>query len=161
MNVDLAQKEDLVRQIARSAGIEYVIITHKQGGSTTADAENALQESSERILKTLVLIDERAKKSVGIIIRGDKRLSMQKLKKLTGLKKLKFASAEQVEAITGFSLGGVPPVAVIRCDIAIVSTDVLLMDYVIGAGGHPYCGMKFSPNELRKIPKILEVSVSI
>jgi prolyl-tRNA editing enzyme YbaK/EbsC (Cys-tRNA(Pro) deacylase) len=154
------QSEATVKKMAKSLGIKYEFIPHQQAGHTTADAESALQESPDHILKTLIFVNQKTGESVGVILRGDQRLDTQALKKFTGFKNLRFASTDEIKATTGFPKGGVPPMAVQNCDVSVISTDVLTMDYVIGAGGHAHCGIKLVPSELKKIPNIKETLLS-
>ena len=73
---------------------------------TAKDAVNALN-CKEAIVKSLIFKAE--KEFIICLVSGDKRCSLNKLKKLSQ-KDVSMASAEEVKAQTGFTIGGVSPV---------------------------------------------------
>lgn len=143
--------EQKARSLAERLNIQYELIQHQNSGEQTEYAVKALSEPSENILKCLLLEDEQTQQSVGTIIRGDTKLSFKAIQMLTGLKKLKFALPEYISNLTGFDLGGIPPFAIVVCDKKVVCKRIFERSYVIGAGGHNYCGAKLNPYELNKI----------
>ena len=85
------------------------IIVLDKTARTAKDAATALNCEVGAIVKSLVL---RADNGFLIcLVAGDKRCSLNKLKKLIGKKDVCMADAEQVKSQTGFSIGGVSPVA--------------------------------------------------
>ena len=67
---------------------------------------------------------------------------------------------EQVEKLTGFQLGGVPPLAVASCTKAFMDEKVVKKDLVVGAGGDEHCGMRFAPQDLLSVLAIDVVTIS-
>ena len=49
--------------------------------------------------------------AVLVLMSGDMNVNTKKLKKLLGVRKVRIADAETVVAVTGYSVGAVPPVA--------------------------------------------------
>lgn len=145
-NVERAKK------MANDFSLDAEFIIHDETGKTTEDAEKALGISSENILKTLILYASKKDKYVGVIILGSDRLNIKKIAKISNSKKLRFASNEQIEKLTGFSIGGVPPLAINFCSQKYIDNKVCGKEFVIGAGGDEFCGMKFVPKQfLEKI----------
>ena len=76
---------------------------------TAKDAAESLKTEVGSIVKSLLL---RTKTSFLLcLVAGDKRCSLNKVKKLLNQKDVSMANAEQVKKITGFTIGGVSPVA--------------------------------------------------
>jgi len=141
---------ELTRKMMEKLGFKGEIILHKDSGRTSEDAAKALGVPISRIIKSL-LFRSKDGKFVGAILLGTSKVDVRKLEKLSGLKKLRLAREEEILAFTGFKAGGVPPIAFKdKCQV-FVDEKVFLMDWVIGAGGTEYSGLKFNPSELLKI----------
>ena len=70
------------------------------------------------------------------------------------------ASAEEVKKNTGFSIGGVAPVAhTLRLDI-LVDKSLNRFQYIFAAAGHPNCVFKITYDELIKITNGSEKEIS-
>jgi len=144
-----------VRELMERLGVKGEIIIHERvSGRTTEDAEKALGVSRKYILKSL-LLKSKHNRYIAVIITGDKRLDFKKLEKISGLKKLRLASPEEVERYTGFRIGGVPPFIFHELCPTYVDKDVMEREYVIGAAGTEYAGIKFKPSELKKLNYII------
>ena len=125
---------------------------------TAKDAANSLQCEVGAIVKSLLF---RAENSFLIcLIAGDKRCSLNKLKKILQKKDVSMANAEEVKKNTGFSIGGVAPVAhKLSLDI-LVDKSLNRFPYVFAAAGHPNCVFKITYDELIKITKGTEKELS-
>ena len=75
---------------------------------TAKDAANALKCEEGAIIKSLVFRAET--KFLICLVSGDKRCSLNKLKKVISKKDVSMANADEVKAQTGFTIGGVSPV---------------------------------------------------
>ena len=75
---------------------------------TAKEAANVLNCEEGAIVKSLVFKTET--EFLICLISGDKRCSLNKLKKVISKKDVSMASAEDVKAQTGFTIGGVSPV---------------------------------------------------
>ena len=125
---------------------------------TAKDAANSLKCEVGAIVKSLLF---RAENSFLIcLIAGDKRCSLNKLKKILKKKDVSMANAEEVKKNTGFSIGGVAPVAhTLNLDI-LIDKSLSRFPYVFAAAGHPNCVFKITYNELIKITNGSEKEIS-
>jgi len=94
------------------------------------------------------------------LIAGDRRCSLNKLKKILQKKDVSMANAEEVKKNTGFSIGGVAPVAHISILNILVDKSLIRFPYIFAAAGHPNCVFKITYNELIKITKGSEKEIS-
>ena len=76
---------------------------------TAQDAANSLKCEVGAIVKSLLFRTENS--FLICLIAGDKRCSLNKLKKILQKKDVSMANADEVKKNTGFSIGGVAPVA--------------------------------------------------
>jgi len=142
---ELRKVKDLIKEI----GINGEIIYHELSGRKTEDAEKALKVPRKYILKSLLFKSK--DKYVAAIVTGNKQVNVRRLEKISGLKKLRLATPDEIKAFTGFEIGGVPPFVFYKLCPTFVDKEVMERDYVIGAAGSEYCGIKFSPEIFRKI----------
>ena len=70
------------------------------------------------------------------------------------------ANAEEVKTNTGFSIGGVAPVAHLTSLDILIDQSLNRFDHVFAAAGHPNCVFKIKYNELVKITNGLEKDLS-
>jgi prolyl-tRNA editing enzyme YbaK/EbsC (Cys-tRNA(Pro) deacylase) len=94
------------------------------------------------------------------LIAGDKRCSLNKLKKILQKKDVSMANADAVKENTGFSIGGVAPVAHIKKLEILVDKSLNRFSDVFGAAGHPNCVFKIGYEQLIKVTNGLEKDIS-
>ena len=125
---------------------------------TAQDAASSLKCEIGAIVKSLLF---RAENSFLIcLIAGDKRCSLNKLKKILQKKDVSMANADEVKKNTGFSIGGVAPVAhTLNLDI-LIDNSLNRFPYIFAAAGHPNCVFKITYPELIKITKGSEKEIS-
>ena len=121
---------------------------------TAKDAASSLKCELGAIVKSLVF---RAENDFLIcLVAGDKRCSLNKLKKILNKKDVSMANADQVKENTGFSIGGVAPTGYLKKINIIVDRSLNRFKYVYGAAGHPDCVFKITYDELIKLTNGLE-----
>ncbi len=85
------------------------------------------------------------------LISGDKKASLNKIKKILKIKDVTMASADEVKNTTGFTIGGVSPIGHLKTiDILIDSSFERFKD-LFAAAGHPNCIFKISFINLKNI----------
>jgi len=125
---------------------------------TAQDAANSLKCEVGAIVKSLLF---RAENSFLIcLIAGDKRCSLNKLKKILNKKDVSMANADEVKKNTGFSIGGVAPVAHTTSLDILIDKSLNRFPYIFAAAGHPNCVFKITYAELIKITKGSEKEIS-
>ncbi|NJE09181.1 hypothetical protein E3E31_11725 [Thermococcus sp. M39] len=120
---------------------------------TVAQAVKATGVSPRQIIKSLVLISEKG--PILAIVDGESKVSLEKIKQHFG--EVRLATPEEVKEITGFEVGGVPPVGInIK---TIVDPKVLENEFVIGGGGRIDKLCKLSPKKIVEYQKaeIIEI----
>ena len=125
---------------------------------TAEDAANSLKCQTGAIVKSLLF---KADESFLIcLIAGDRRCSLNKLKKILQKKDVSMANADEVKSITGFSIGGVSPVAHISNLNILIDVSLKRFANVFAAAGHPNCVFKIEYHQLIKITKGSEKEIS-
>ena len=125
---------------------------------TAQDAANSLKCEVGAIVKSLLF---RAENSFLIcLIAGDKRCSLNKLKKILQKKDVSMANADEVKINTGYSIGGVAPVAHEKSLDIFIDKSLNRFRYIFAAAGHPNCVFKITYKKLIKITKGSEKEIS-
>ena len=116
---------------------------------TAKDAATSLRCEVGAIVKSLLF---RANGSFLIcLVAGDRRCSLNKLKKIIEKKDVSMAKADEVKVNTGFSIGGVAPVAHITKLNIFIDKSLNRFEYVFSAAGHPNCVFKINYKQLVEI----------
>ena len=124
---------------------------------TAKDAAISLKCEVGAIVKSLLLGTEN--NFVLCLFSGDKRCSLNKVKKILNLKDVSMADAEQVKNQTGFSIGGVSPVAHLNPNKVIIDTSLSRYEHVYAAAGHPNTIFKISYKQLIKLTEAVEEDI--
>jgi len=125
---------------------------------TAIDAANSLKCEVGAIVKSLLLRADDG--YVLCLVSGDKKCSLNKVKKITGKKDVCMANADDVKKQTGFTIGGVSPVG-LTSDLEIMIDDQLnRFQDIFAAAGHPNTVFKIDFKNLNKITKgeIMDIS---
>ncbi len=111
------------------------VIVLEQTARTANDAATALGCKVGAIVKSLLI---RAGDSfVLCLVSGDKKCSLNKLKKILNEKDVSMANPEDVKKVTGYSIGGVSPIGhLIKIKIFIDET-LNRFSSIFAAAGHP------------------------
>ena len=127
------------------------VICLEQSARTAQDAATALGCDVGAIVKSLVF--KAGDRFILGLVAGDKRCSLNKLKKILNEKDVSMASPDQVKENTGYTIGGVSPVGHLKeCEIFIDETLVRFND-IFGAAGHPNAIFKIDYNNLINMTK--------
>ena len=127
------------------------VICLEQSARTAQDAATALGCDVGAIVKSLLF--KAGDRFILGLVAGDKRCSLNKLKKILNEKDVSMASPDQVKENTGYTIGGVSPVGHLKeCEIFIDETLVRFND-IFGAAGHPNAVFKIDYNNLIDMTK--------
>ena len=125
---------------------------------TAQDAANSLKCEVGAIVKSLLFKTE--SNFLICLISGDRKCSLNKLKKILQKKDVSMADADEVKINTGFSIGGVAPIAHTSNLDILIDKSLNRFPYIYAAAGHPNCVFKITYNELIKITKGYEKEIS-
>ena len=122
------------------------IICLEQTARTANDAATALSCNVGAIVKSLLF--KVGENFVLCLVSGDKRCSLNKLKKILSKKDISMAHPNDVKKITGYTIGGVSPVGHLNKVKIFIDTNLERFTTVFAAAGHPNCVFKIDFNQL-------------
>ena len=115
------------------------------------DAANSLNCEVGAIIKSLLIKIEND--FLLCLVSGDKRCSLNKLKKISEKKNVRMASADEVKSQTGYTIGGVSPVGHINKIQIFIDNSLSRFKDIFAAAGHPNVIFKIDYEKLIQITK--------
>ncbi len=116
---------------------------------TAKDAATSLKCDVGAIVKSLLFKAENS--FILCLVAGDKRCSLNKLKKLINKKDVCMASPAEVKTQTGYSIGGVSPIGHLSSMRIFIDNSLERFIDLYAAAGHPNCVFKIDFKNLQKI----------
>ena len=157
---DLLNKEPVKRVIEALSNFNKNLKVQilEKTARTAKEAAIALNCAEGAIVKSLLIKTDDT--FVLCLISGDKRCSLNKLKKITGKKDVCMANAESVKTLTGFTIGGVSPIGLNNKIEIMIDNQLSRFKDIYAAAGHPNAIFKIDLENLVIITngKIMEIS---
>jgi len=156
---DLLNKESVQRVVKVLSNFDDSLRVEILNSSarTAKEAATSLNCEVGAIVKSLLLRIE--ENFILCLVSGDKRCSLNKVKKLLKKKDVSMADAEQVKNQTGFSIGGVSPVAHLNKNKILIDASLSRYEHVYAAAGHPHTIFKINYKQLIKLTKGTEEDI--
>ena len=124
---------------------------------TAQQAADALGVALGQIAKSIIFRRLSDDAAVLVITSGDRRVDQKKVEALVG--PLGRADAAFVKAATGFSIGGVAPIAHAKPCVTLMDEDLFRFDDIWAAAGHPHAVFQLTPNQLCFMAGVNEADV--
>ena len=127
------------------------LVELENSAKTALDAANSLNCEVGAIVKSLLIKIEND--FLLCLVSGDKRCSLNKLKKISEKKNVRMASADEVKSQTGYTIGGVSPVGHINKIQIFIDNSLSRFTDIFAAAGHPNVIFKINYEKLIQITK--------
>ena len=127
--------------------LEVIIL--ENSARTAHDAATALNCNVGAIIKSLLFKTDDS--FTLCLVAGDKKCSLNKLKKIKDKKDVSMASPEDVKTQTGYTIGGVSPIGHIEKIEIIIDNSLERFNELFAAAGHPNCVFKINFRDIQKI----------
>ena len=125
------------------------VIVLENSARTAEEAATALSCSVGAIVKSLLFKNKDGYSLC--LVSGDKRCSLNKLKKIKNEDDISMASPEEVKAQTGYTIGGVSPIGHVKRTEIFIDISLSRFENLFAAAGHPNCVFKINYKDIRKI----------
>ena len=148
---NLIEKESVKRvlRILKDFDKSLEVTVLDSSARTAIDAAASLKCEVGAIVKSLLLRTDNS--FILCLVSGDKKCSLNKIKKILNKKDVSMASADQVKKQTGFSIGGVSPVAHLEKSKTLIDSSLSRFENLYAAAGHPNSIFKIKYQQLIKI----------
>ena len=149
--MSLLDKEPVKRaeKFLKSFDQSLELIILEDSARTAQDAAKALDCNVGAIVKSLLF--RAGDDFILCLVAGDKRCSLNKLKKFKDKKDISMASPEEVKTQTGYTIGGVSPIGHLNKIEIIIDKSLERFNQLFAAAGHPNCVFKINFINIQKI----------
>jgi prolyl-tRNA editing enzyme YbaK/EbsC (Cys-tRNA(Pro) deacylase) len=146
---DLSTLPDSARRVAlllRERGHAGQIVMLPETGKTSAEAAAGLGCEVAQIAKSILFRRRDDDAPVLVVASGANRVDEKKVAAQVG--EIAGADAKFVREKTGYAIGGVCPIGHATPPVTLIDADLLALDSLWAAAGHPHAVFNLSPQEL-------------
>lgn len=133
---ELARSAGRVQEALRQAGLDVAVVELDSSTRTAELAAAAVGASVGSIAKSLVCMADG--KPLLALVSGDKRADMAKIAAVMGAAKARMSTAVEAREVTGYAVGGVPPVGLKESLPVLVDECLRRFETVWAAAGTPH-----------------------
>jgi Cys-tRNA(Pro) deacylase len=138
-----------VENILKEFDVTQKVIILDSSARTALEAASSLGCEVGAIVKSLLFKTENS--FILCLVAGDKKASLNKIKKTLNIKDVSMAAAEDVKTITGYTIGGVSPIGHLKKIDIFIDNSLERFTSLFAAAGHPNCVFKIDFKNLQKI----------
>tara|TARA_B100001559_G_C16087595_1_gene433256 strand:+ start:25 stop:504 length:480 start_codon:yes stop_codon:yes gene_type:complete len=125
------------------------IIVLNTSARTATEAASSLGCEVGAIVKSLLFKTENS--FTLCLVAGDKKASLNRIKKTLNIKNVSMATADDVKKVTGYTIGGVSPIGHLNKIDIFIDNSLERFNFLFAAAGHPNCVFKINFKDLQKI----------
>jgi prolyl-tRNA editing enzyme YbaK/EbsC (Cys-tRNA(Pro) deacylase) len=137
-------------KVQAALGPGFEVLEFDASTRTSAEAAAAIGCEVAEIAKSLIFRAAATNRPVLVIASGTNRVDERKVEAILG-ETIKRADADFVREMTGYSIGGVPPVAHQVQPAVLIDEALLSFDFIWAAAGTPNAVFKLKPDDLLRL----------
>ena len=143
----LPEGVERVSRALQAMGHPHTPVMLDEAARTAQEAADGLGVQLGQIAKSVIFRRKQDDAAVLVVTSGDRRVDEKKVSALVG--KVGRADADFVKATTGFSIGGVSPVAHLNPSVTLLDQDLWRFVEIWAAAGHPHAVFRLAPEDLK------------
>ncbi|MGE4242188.1 YbaK/EbsC family protein [Ramlibacter sp.] len=138
-----------VAQVLQQKNHPHAPVMLHDAARTAQQAADALGVAVGQIAKSIIFRRKSDGAAVLVIASGDRRVDEKKVDAIVG--KTGRADAEFVKEKTGFSIGGVSPIAHAEAPVTLIDRELFRFEEIWAAAGHPHGVFRLRPQDLERL----------
>jgi Cys-tRNA(Pro) deacylase len=158
MSEKLKSSAQRVQETLQGHGLTCEVVQMQDTTRSAEDAARAVGCEVGQIVKSLIFEGKQSHRPVLVVTSGANRVNEKTIGKNLG-ESIKMANPEFVREMTGFAIGGVPPVGHRHSLKIFIDEDLLKYEEIWAAAGTPHAVFKLTPDELKMITDGTVISV--
>jgi prolyl-tRNA editing enzyme YbaK/EbsC (Cys-tRNA(Pro) deacylase) len=147
---NLSPSAQKIQDQIRSLGYEYTVVEHTESTRTAQEAADRAGCALGQIVKSLIFKGKASGKPILVLTSGANRVDEKRISAYAG-ETIGRADADFVRAVTGFAIGGVPPVGHIQKMETYIDEDFLQYPSIWAAAGTPNAIFELKTDDLQKM----------
>ena len=146
----LSPSAQKVQDILRGLGPNFIVIEFSESTRTAQEAADRVGCQLGQIVKSLIFKGRTSNKGILVLTSGANRVDEAKIGQYIG-EAIGRADADFVRSVTGFAIGGVPPIGHAQPIETYIDEDLMQFPIVWAAAGSPNAVFKLLSSDLIKI----------
>jgi len=146
----LSPSAQKVQDALHDLGFDLDVIEDAESTRTAQEAADRVGVTLGQIVKSLIFRGKTSGKPILVLTSGANRVNEKRIMEYSG-EKIERPDANYVREVTGYAIGGVPPIAHAHTMETYLDEDLLQYDIIWAAGGTPKAVFKLTPDDLQKM----------
>ncbi len=156
--IQLSPSAQKIQDLLNSLGYNHTVIEHAESTRTAQEAADRAGCELGQIVKSLIFRGKTSGKSILVLTSGANRVDEKRISEYAG-ESISRADADFVRTVTGFAIGGVPPIGHNQKMETYLDEDFLQYQVIWAAAGTPNAIFELKTGDLQKMTggKIVQV----
>jgi prolyl-tRNA editing enzyme YbaK/EbsC (Cys-tRNA(Pro) deacylase) len=150
MNTSLSPSAQKIQDLLNSLGYKYTVIEHVESTRTAQEAADRVGCALGQIVKSLIFRGKTSNKPILVLTSGANRVDEKLISQYAG-EPIGRADPDFVRAVTGFAIGGIPPIGHIEKMETYLDEDFLQYSTIWAAAGTPNAIFELKTEDLQKM----------
>ena len=146
----LSPSAQKIQDLLNSLGYDYTVIEHAESTRTAQEAADRAGCALGQIVKSLIFRGKTSGKPILVLTSGANRVDEKRISEYAG-EAISRADADFVRTVTGFAIGGVPPIGHVEKMETYLDEDFLPYQTIWAAAGTPNAIFELKTEDLQKI----------
>jgi Cys-tRNA(Pro) deacylase len=148
----LSPSAQKVQDALRNLGFNLTVIENTESARTAQEAADRVGVTLGQIVKSLIFKGKTSGKPILVLTSGANRVDEKRIKAYAG-EKIGRAEPDFVRTVTGYAIGGVPPIAHVQQMETYLDEDLMQYDVIWAAAGTPNAVFELTPDDLQKMTR--------
>lgn len=155
----LNQNAQNVQNTLKKGGLDCQVVVLPESTRTAVEAAMAISCQEAQIVKSLIFKTKSTEQPVLVLASGPNRVDEKVIQNYVG-EKITKADAKYTKDITGFTIGGIPPVGhKTAIDWLFIDEDLMKHESVWAAAGTPHAVFNIKSQDLVSLTKAKVISI--
>jgi prolyl-tRNA editing enzyme YbaK/EbsC (Cys-tRNA(Pro) deacylase) len=146
----LSPSAQKIQNLLNSLGYNYTVIEHTESTRTAQEAADRAGCELGQIVKSLIFRGKSSGKPILVLTSGSNRVDEKRISGYAG-ETISRADADFVRTVTGFAIGGVPPIGHNQKMETYLDEDFLSYQTIWAAAGTPNAIFELKTDDLQKM----------
>ena len=146
----LSPSAQKIQDLLNSLGYNFTVIEHAESTRTAQEAADRAGCELGQIVKSLIFKGKDSNKPILVLTSGANRVDEKRISEYVG-EKIGKADADFARTVTGFAIGGVPPLGHVQKMETYIDEDFLQYQTVWAAAGTPNAIFELKTEDLQKL----------
>lgn len=146
----LSPSAQKIQNLLTELGYSYTVVEHAESTRTAQEAADRAGCQLAQIVKSLIFRGKTSNKPILVLTSGANRVDEKRISSYAG-EPIARADADFVRAVTGFAIGGVPPIGHLQPMETYIDEDFLAFSTIWAAAGTPNAIFELKTEDLSKM----------